>query len=197
MPILHQCNNVGCKRVINKNTKQLKMLTEAELNRIYSWLPYRESWIVDKSGQVAFYEGLIQEITSNQKFECFFSQDGGTTNYLEFYCYPINHKFGKLNSIIVCVSLCAPIAAYGQSTIDFIDIRTIGHEFLKIENINSVFDKKLLFIEQEIKAILGRYDLYLIDKDFANRELPRDIFESMENLNEGSKILNGLFQWTD
>jgi hypothetical protein len=93
--------------------------------------------------------------------------------------------------------LCEPIAAYGQTIIHYASPRSIGHDFLEIENVNRVFDRKLASIEQEINSLLNKYKVALIDKDFANKELPTVIANNMENLNEGKRYLNGIFQWTD
>ena len=143
------------------------MLTEHEINKVFLWLPYRETWTVDKTKRN--YNDLIQDFTDNEHFETFYSQDGGMTNYLEFFCYPVLHNGGKMNAVIVCVSLYAPTACYGQTTIHYINSRSVEHEFLKIENVGIIVDKQLL----------------------------SDVAENMENLNEGNKYLHGLFQWTD
>ena len=171
------------------------MLTEHEINKVFSWLPYRETWTVDRTKRN--YDDLIQDFTDNEHFETFYSQDGGMTNYLEFFCYLVQHNGGKMNAVIVCVSLCAPIACYGQTTIHYINSRSIGHDFLKIENVGIVGDKQLKLIESEIKAILNKHNLSLVDKAFADKQLPSEVAENMENLNEGTKYLHGLFQWTD
>lgn len=171
------------------------MLSEHELNKVFSWLPYRETWTAATTKQ--FYDKLIEEFTGNEYFETFFSHDGGMTNYLEFICYPVQHEGGKINAVIVCVSLCAPIACYGQTSIYYTNSRSIGHSFLEVENMNVVADTELKPIEEEIKALLHKFNLSLVDKAFADKELPDEIAANMENLNEGTKYLHGLFQWTD
>jgi hypothetical protein len=173
------------------------MLTERELNKIFSWLPYRDTWTVDKTKPERCYGDLVSDFTNNEYFETLYSQDGGMTNYLEFICYPIQHNGGKMNAVIVCVSLCAPIACYGQTSIYYTDSRSIGHDFLEVYNVSVVVDKKLMPIEKEIKKLLHKYKLSIIDKDFAGKELPSEVVENMENLNEGTKYLHGLFQWAD
>ena len=72
------------------------MLTEQEINKIFSWLPYRDSWTVDRN-QIddnieGYYGSLIKELTNNDLFETYYSQDGGLSNYLDFICYPKGHK---------------------------------------------------------------------------------------------------------
>lgn len=51
-------------------------------------------------------------------FDTYYSEDGGLGNYLEFICYPKGHDTYEGNAVLVCVSLCAPIAAYGQTTLN-------------------------------------------------------------------------------
>ena len=142
------------------------MLTEQELNKIFSWLPYRDTWIIDKRGKAVYqsgkevYQDLIYDFTNNQHFETLYSQDGGMSNYLEFFCYPINHKVGRINAIIVCVSLCAPIAAYGQTTVYSRDSRRFfGYDFLEAENVGVVIDTQLLPIQDQISAILIKHNV--------------------------------------
>lgn len=63
------------------------MFTEEELNRIFSWLPYRKDWPVDRNQRKdnieGYFGGLISKFTDNIHFETYYSQDGGMTNYLE------------------------------------------------------------------------------------------------------------------
>lgn len=173
------------------------MLTEKELNKIFSWLPYSEDWAIgDVRKNNSYYDNLIFEINNNPNFQTYYSQEGGFTNYLEFYCYPIKHQQGRINSIIVCVSLCAPIVCYGQTSIT-IDPNFISHNFLAIENVLLVPDDNLKHIEKEIRTILNKNKLVLIDKEFASQDLPDEVYGKMENLNEGEKYLHGLFQWID
>ncbi len=178
------------------------MLTEQEVNKIFSWLPYRDSWTVDRN-QIddnieGYYGSLITELTNNDLFETYYSQDGGLSNYLEFICYPNGHKTYDDNSILVCVSLCSPIAAYGQTRFTkTIDSWAWG--FIEPEEVGLINDEKLLDIKNKITNILGKYKLDLVDKDFACRPLPEEIVEKLkgENHNLGNRYLHGLFQVTD
>jgi hypothetical protein len=172
------------------------MLTEQELNKIFSWLPYRETWTVDRRETNIYYHDLIDDLKNNQHFQTYYSQDGGVTNYLEFLCYPIQNNDKEVKAVMVCISLSAPIAIYGQTTI-YIDLHSIGHNFLELEYVGVVDDKELKPVEEEIKSILNKHGLSLIDKEFASKELPKEVAENLENLNEGAKYLHGLFQWTD
>ena len=178
------------------------MMTEQEANKIFSWLPYRNSWTVDRN-QVDdnienYYGNLIMELTKNDLFETYYSQDGGLSNYLEFICYPIGHDTYNGNSILVCVSLCSPIVAYGQTRFTK-TTNSWGWGFIKPEKVGSISDTKLIDIQNEITKILGKYKLDLVDKEFACRLLPNEVVENLkyENHNAGNQYLHGLFQVTD
>ncbi len=178
------------------------MLTEQEVNKIFSWLPYKDSWTVDRN-QVddnieSYFGDLITELTKNDLFETYYTQDGGLSNYLEFICYPFGHDTYDDNAILVCVSLCSPIAAYGQTTFTK-TINSYSWGFIKPDQVSSISDDKLITIQNEITNILEKYKLDLIDKEFASRILPNEVVENMkyENHNEGNQYLHGLFQMTD
>ena len=68
---------------------------------------------------------------------------------------------------------------------------------MELENVGVVDDKELRPVEKEIKSILKTHGLSLIDKEFASKELPKEVSRNLQNLNEGTKYLHGLFQWTD
>ena len=178
------------------------MLTEQEVNKIISWLPYRDSWTVDRNkvddNILGYYGDLINELSNNNLFQTYYSQDGGLSNYLEFFCYPNGHDVYDDNAIAVYVNLCAPIAAYGQ--IRFTKTtNSWGWGFIEPETIGLVPDTKLINIENEIIRILKKYDLNLLDKEFACKTLSNEIIEALkgENHNEGTQYLHGLFQVTD
>ena len=48
------------------------MLTEQEVNKIFSWLPYRDSWIVNRNQAndniESYYGNLIKNLTKNNLF---------------------------------------------------------------------------------------------------------------------------------
>ena len=179
------------------------MLTEQEANKIFSWQPYRDDWTVDRN-QVkdninSYYGDLISNLTKNPLFDTYYSEDGGLGNYLEFICYPKGHISYKGNAILVCISLCAPIAAYGQTTFTK-EVDFIGWGGLFSANqIGDITDITLRSIENEIKSILLRQNLSLLDKEFASKQLPDEVIEALkyENHNDGSQYLQGIFQKTD
>lgn len=179
------------------------MLTEQEVDKIFSWLPYRDSWTVDRNQRddnIIPYNGeLITRLTQNTPFDTYYSEDGGLGNYLEFICYPKGHELCQGNAITVCVTLCAPIAAYGQTTFqkgsDFIECGCL----FSADKIGNIADASLKSIEIEVKSILSRNNLSLLDKEFASRQLPDEIAEALqyENHNDGNQYLLGIFQKTD
>jgi len=179
------------------------MLTEEEVAKIFSWLPYRDSWTVNRN-QIddnikVYYGDLISKLTQNLIFDTYYSEDGGLGNYLEFMCYPKGHDNYRGNAITVCISLCAPIAAYGQTTISKTH-DTIGWGNLFSANkIGDITDPSLSDIQNEIECILLQHKLSLLEKEFASRQLPDEVIESLryENHNDGEQYLQGIFQKTD
>ncbi len=178
------------------------MLTEQELNRIFSWLPYRTDWPEHNNHKIdnviVYYTELIKNFTENKLFDTYYSQDGGMTNYLEFICYPIGSTEYDGPAIMVCVSLCAPIAVYGQTTFQK-TINSQGYNFITIDSVGLVTDTQLRKLEKEIVNILKKKSLTLIDKDFACKPLPEEVAVNLadQNLNFGNQYLHGLFQWQD
>jgi hypothetical protein len=179
------------------------MLTEQELQKVFSWLPYRQDWPVDTSQNDdsidLYYGDLIKSLTQNRLFDTFYSEDGGLGNYLEFICYPVGHKTYEGNAILVCVSLCSPVASYGQTTLSKgVDFIGWGNLFSP-EKAGLISDNSLTEIEKEIKGVLTTQRLTLLDKEFAGRPLPDDVAENLtlENHNKGSQYLHGIFQKTD
>lgn len=178
-------------------------MTEEEINKIFSWLPYRDSWVIDRN-QVhdhieSYYGELINKLTKNSLFATYYSEAGGLSNYLEFICYPNGQTTYEGNAILVCISLCAPLAAYGQITLSM-GINFIGWNGLfEADKIGDIPDSSLLSIKNEIKSILQQHHLLLLDKDLASKPLPKEIAEVLhyENHNEGTQYLQGIFQKTD
>lgn len=179
------------------------MLTEQEVNKIFSWLPYRDSWTVDRN-QIAdninsYYGDLISKLTQNSLFDTYFSEDGGLGNYLEFMCYPKGHDTYQGNAIIVCISLCAPIAAYGQTTISKTSDSIGWGGLFSADKIGDITDTSLTSIEKEIESLLFQHNLTLLDKEFASKQLPEEIIDALkyENHNDGTQYLQGIFQKTN
>lgn len=179
------------------------MLTDQEANRIFSWLPYRDDWTVDRNKTndkiSEHYGDLIKSLTQNKLFDSYYSEDGGLGNYLEFFCFPSGHQTYEGNAIIVCISLCAPIAAYGQTTFQKTYNSYGWGDFFSPDKIGFISDAMLERIEKEIQTILANNNLTLVDKEFASKPLPVEIAENLqyENHNEGNQYLHGLFQKTD
>ena len=178
------------------------MLTEQEVHKIFSWLPYSENWTVDRNQAEdnieGYYGDLIERLTKNNLFETYYSQDGQLSNYLEFICYPTGHNTYNDNAILVYVSLCSPIAAYGQ-TVFTKTKNSWSWGFINPENVCSISDPKLIEIQNVITKIIMDHKLHLIDREFACKLLPDEVVENLkyENHNQGNKYLHGLFQVTD
>lgn len=179
------------------------MLTDQEVNKIFSWLPYRDSWTVDRNriedNINVFYGDIINKLTQNVLFDTYYSEDGGLANYLEFICYPAGHETYQGNAVLVCISLCAPIAAYGQTSFSKKPDSIGWGGLFSADKIGDITDTSLTNIADQIKSILLQDNLSLLDKDFASRQLPNEIIEALkyENHNDGSQYLQGIFQKTD
>lgn len=179
------------------------MLTETEINKIFSWLPYREDWPVDRNQREdnieKNYGPLIHQLTQNKWFDTYYSENGSLGNYLEFICYPGGYNEYNGNAILVCISVCSPFAAYGQIIIHK-EHNSFGRgAMFSPDQAYSITDPALLEIEKQINIALNRSNLYLFDKDFLSKPLPGEIANSLktESHNEGSQYLHGIFQKTD
>lgn len=179
------------------------MLTDEELNKVFSWQPYRDEWKVDRNMKedniLLVYGNLINSMTKNPLFDTYYSQDGSLGNYLEFICYPKGGITYHGNAIIVCVSLCAPISAYGQTTLNTqIDSISVGGLF-NPDKTGEIADITLIDIETEIKKIIDKQNISLLNREFVGRQLPVEVWKELqyENHNYGSQYLHGIFQKTD
>lgn len=176
------------------------MLTLSEVEKIASWQPYRDNWPVDRNltddNILRFYGQLIKDMNNNSVFECTQTQDGSMTNYLEFICYPKKDLQKIQQCIMVCVSLCAPVAAYGETTFEKTD-KALSFSFLIPESVGMVEAAELKPIEKEIISILKKQNCEIVNKEFASQKLPEVISQSLDSLNFGDQVLHGLFQWTD
>ena len=179
------------------------MLTQKEFNNIFNWMPYRDDWSIDRNPTneeiKSYYGNLISDLSENLLFSTYYSQDGGMGNYLEFICYPLGNDLYDGNAIMVCISLCAPIAVYGQTRLIKFNQTDYGWNFLSVDFVGIVLDENLKEIESKIKQILSIHNINEIDKEFASRSLPTEMIDdtNYENLNTGNQYLNGLFQHID
>ena len=177
------------------------MLSETELQNIFAWKPYREDWPLESLNDqtiLSHFGPLIKEMVNNPGFECTQTQAGDITNYLEFLCYPpaVADDGRDQSGILVCVSLCAPLAVYCE-TIFKKDKRSFAYAFPDPAQINSIKHPKLKAIEKELKSILEKFHLKLISKEFANSTLPAQLADNLDSLNFGNRNLHAIFQWKE
>jgi len=177
------------------------MLSETELENIFSWRPYREDWpltTLNDQTILSHFGPLIKEMINNKGFACTQTQAGDFTNYLEFLCYrPNPNDDGTDQSgILVCVSLCAPLVTYCE-TLFKKDKKSFVYAFPDPAEVNNVGHPQLKPIEKDLKAIFKKYGLQIIATDYAGQVLPGDMAERLDSLNFGNKILHGLFQWKE
>lgn len=182
---------------------QMNILTTGELLKIISWQPYRNDWPVDrnlKEDRIEEYFGDLKVfLEKNTSFECKITQDGGLTNYLEFICYPRNKGFGKMEAIMLCVSLCAPIAAYGRVDIHKGE-KSFGWGFIKAEEVGIIEPGELKMIEQLFLPILKKKGIQILDANEASQKISRDIYKNENNsisLHEGDQLIHAIFQFMD
>lgn len=179
------------------------MLTQQELHNIFLWQPYRDSWAVNRNviddGIEHYYGELIRQIRHNKLFSSYYSQDGSMSNYLEFICYPPKKIWYEGNALMLCMSLCAPLAAYGQISFACSPFSCGRGDLFTPESINTITDPSLHEIEMEIRRCVEQYHLTLLDKEFATRLLAPELQEKLlyENLNGANQNLHAIFQWQD
>jgi hypothetical protein len=120
-------------------------------------------------------------------------------NRREFICYPKGYNEYDGNAILICISLCSPLAGYGQIRFHKTPQSWSSWGMFSPDSVGLIADKQLKDIETTINDILKGNNLNLIDQDFASRSLPEKIVKSMqaENHSIGSQYLHGLFQKTD
>lgn len=176
------------------------MFTREELVNIISWLPYRPDWPIDRNreddGIKAHYGALLQEIKSIAGSQAKIIQDGGISNYIEIICFPKDQDLLKTPAFLVCISLCAPVAAYGEIAV------TDGVEFfawepLECMSVGKVTTPTLKTIEKDVLAILQRHSIQLLSKDFACLKMDAELQDKMISSFSGKSLFDGIFQWED
>lgn len=172
------------------------MLTEREIERIFSWLPYREDWPVNRNANEdnidSYFGKLISSFLNNANFNAIQIENGGTSNYIDFMCYRKGNRNYEGEGILVMVNLCAPIAAYGMSRIN-VSEDAWGNSGIKPEEVGIVDAPELKEIEKHITSILLENGFEIIDHKLASKILPKKVYESLD-LPFSDKYLYGLFQ---
>lgn len=178
-------------------------LTEQELYKIFSWQPYRADWPVNMNERIdnidTRYGRLTDRLKDDTGFSTYQTGEGGMGNYLEFLCYPAFTGHYKGSCILVCVSLCCPFAAYGQTTLTIEDNFIGWGGIFKPETTSVITDASLTEVARAISTILQENDVHLLNRHFASKYLPDEVAESikLENHNEGVQYLHGIFQKND
>jgi hypothetical protein len=174
------------------------MLTHSELVRIFSWLPYRDDWPIDRNrkhdGIEEHYGELINDFNNSNIFNSTLTENGGMSNYLEYLCHPPVGKSYSGPCILVLISLCAPIATFGQTTCTINQDNIVhGHNYFQAKDCGIITSPSLKSIELELKNILKKHPIILLDKDFLSQALPKEIADSLE-ANLDNKYIDGIFQ---
>ncbi len=175
------------------------MLSESELERIFAWKPYRAEWPIDRSALeqtvLSHYGSLIKDMVNNPIFDCTQTQTGETTNYLEFLCYPAGNVVNiDRAGVLVCVSLCAPLVAYGE-TVYKKDKKSFAYAFPDPSQLNLIETLNLMPVEKELKTIFEKHRLQILPADYAAQPLNKEMAENLDSLNLGQTKLAALFQW--
>jgi hypothetical protein len=172
------------------------MFTESELDNVLNWLPYRADWKVDRNSNDDFTNSyikkLIGDFSENPYFKLLVTHDGGMSNYLEFVCYPAIQDIYAGDAIIVLISLCAPMATYGQIDIS-IEPKYTGHNDFQAEQAGVVTSFELIEIELEVKRLLRHSNILILDREYLIKPLPKGIITSNDFL-LGDQCLHGIFQ---
>jgi hypothetical protein len=172
------------------------MLSEKEIHKIFSWLPYRESWPINLDETAdninTYYGELINAFLNNRIYNCVQWETGGMSNYIDFLCYRKGDRIFDGKAIMVMVNLCAPIAAYGVTDLIVRDTSR-SNNGLTPEKVGIIDRSELQEIEIEVIRILKDAQLEVIDHEFASRILPAEVFEALD-LKFSNKYLYGLFQ---
>lgn len=176
-------------------------LTFDEIWNIGNWKPYRPEWIVDrnlpseKDGIQERYGRLINSFEASELFETIQYQDGGMSNYLEFICFKRGSYGDNIEAIDVYINLCAPIGTFGQINF-FRDNDSYGFNQPESNQLGQINSRNLKPIENEIIRLFLENEVTLIEPAFLNSDLEPTL-EIKENLLEGEKMFNYLFQWID
>ncbi|MBX7244757.1 MAG: hypothetical protein K1X53_04620 [Candidatus Sumerlaeaceae bacterium] len=179
-------------------------LTDQELLRICDWEPYRADWPVNRNSIDdnirARYGGLISALHDSSLLRVHQTQDGGMSNYLEFWCRPTNVPDGEaVAEILLCVCLCAPVAAYCESPqVTIPDMSGTG--FLDEDSLNQTRSPSLREAEAFIRQVLVEAEVELLDKSELLKLLPAGIvlnFSLMVANPKQGLVYEGLFQFSD
>jgi len=176
-------------------------LKKSEIIKIGNWEPYKYEWKINRNlispddNINLYYGNLISSLTNNSKFKCEQTEDGGLSNFLEFICYEKKSRGDGIQVLILFINLCAPIATFGQTTASVWN-KVIGYSYPKTEELGIIRNNKLSEIANELSEILKENSIALYDHNELNIDLIEGL-EIKENLIEGKKMFNYLFQMID
>jgi hypothetical protein len=185
----------------------MNILTDEELKRIIAWQPYRQDWPINRNlveDNIEFHYGsLLNSFRYNSKFNYFITEDGGISNYIGIICYPIDCTVGAIDSIMVFISLCAPIYTYGQVSVFISESpnSSFGWGYIEPEAIGVIRNHFLLeSIEKEIQNIAVNEGLKMLSSEEASFKIPKDLYDNDKltlSLHEGDQLFHAIFQVMD
>ena len=177
------------------------ILTKEQIENIGNWEPFDIDWSISRNLSSEYdninerYGEILKHLLDNTLFSCTQTQDGGLSNYLEFVCCKKGAKGNNLPAMILLLNLCAPIATYGESNISNIH-GGIGLNYPSADKLGYVNTQELYLIEEEIQNILRTNHIMILDCNDLDKDIPYGL-TIKENLIEGNRLFNYLFQWID
>ncbi len=178
--------------------------TDEELRRIAGWQPYRNDWPVHMhllppdDGVAQRYGPLLQSLRRSTDFTADEMYNGGHYNYIEVICYQPDAVGEAVPAIRLNVSLSAPVAIYGEATVE-VDPRhgCLFGGVLRENQVGAVTTSELVPIAREIEAALSANDVEVLDSEYVSQELPQELQDSIVGLIGEGTILDALRQWFD
>jgi hypothetical protein len=183
-----------------ETSKSAMKFTTTELTNIVEWKPYRPEWPIrlqeKEDGIEAHFGALIHAFTEHTDFDVAITQDGSMSNFLEIVCFIPQQTGGNSPALIVCISFCAPIAAFAEIEA-YISEETLGWDTLDYNTIGKVKSPILEPIKNAVVAILEQHQLPLLDPDYAAELLSPELLDKVNAPHDENRIIHGIFQWED
>lgn len=170
----------------------------SELLNIVEWKPFRSDWPIrlqESEDQIeAHYGNLIRAFTDHEAFDVVITQDGSMSNFIEIVCFIPNQEPGQHPALLVCISLCAPVAAFVEMEV-MMTQDTMSLDELDFNAIGQVKSALLIPVQKAVLHILKDNQVDLLDPDYAAQLLPPDLLDKVNAPHDDNRIFHGIFQW--
>lgn len=185
---------------ISVDEHSISDFTEEELSRIAAWKPYRDDWPIDRNvaddGIAERYGAIVDALTSPEGFDAASTQDSGMSNYLEYVLFPKGNRGESVSSILLCICLCAPVAAYGEIVCS-IEKDCFAWGFLDVDAADCIESEELLPIEMYISDLLEKNGIKILGQRALLTTLPDALRKKIHSLQGDEYLMHALFQFTD